>query len=284
MAAGSAPTTTARGPAGAAGRPPRSPGRARPDRCRARSRCPASGDRRAAPRGRRSGLPRPARTAGPPRPGVVLERGPRVVVEPAHERRLDPVGDADRVEVGLHGREVLGTRRAQVIRDARRARVERRQRRILRVQETEGVRLEPPPLEVGQPVGGRLVVRPEQADVGGPAGRIADRVDVDLDIGQPRLAVEAGAELDQLRVDRRPGVADRLHVPLPELAEATGLRPVVAEHRVRSGSASPATARCASRAGGRPGRCRPSPPAGAPTSRSPRSAAGGGRAPSRRRR
>ena len=39
------------------------------------------------------------------------------------------------------------------------------------------------------------------------------------------------AELDDLGVDGRAGVADGLDVPLPELAEAAGLRAVVAEHR-----------------------------------------------------
>ena len=75
------------------------------------------------------------------------------------------------------------------------------------------------------------VVVGELGDVGGPARRVPDRVEQDLDAVEPDVPVEAQAELDQLRVDGRPGIADRLDVELPELAVAAGLRAVVAEHR-----------------------------------------------------
>ena len=65
----------------------------------------------------------------------------------------------------------------------------------------------------------------------GPALAVADRVEVDGHVGHATHGIEAQAQLDQLRIDRRPGVADGLDVPLPELAVAAGLRPVVAEHR-----------------------------------------------------
>ncbi len=68
-------------------------------------------------------------------------------------------------------------------------------------------------------------------DVGRPARRVADRVEQDLHAIEPDVPVEAQAKLDQLRVDGRPGITDRLDVELPELAVAAGLRAVVAEHR-----------------------------------------------------
>ena len=77
------------------------------------------------------------------------------------------------------------------------------------------------PLEVGRQLG----------DVRRPADAIADRIQVDLDAREPGVAVEAHPELDDLGVDRRPRVADRLDVELRELAVAPGLRAVVAEHR-----------------------------------------------------
>ena len=83
----------------------------------------------------------------------------------------------------------------------------------------------------GQRVAVAAVVGRQLGDVGRPAGGVADRVEVDLDAREPGVAVEARAELDDLGVDGRPGVADRLDVELPELAVAAGLRPVVAEHR-----------------------------------------------------
>ena len=75
------------------------------------------------------------------------------------------------------------------------------------------------------------VVVGEFGDVGGPAGRVPDRVEQDLDTVEPDVPVEAQAQLDQLRVDGRSGITDRLDVELPELAVAAGLRAVVAEHR-----------------------------------------------------
>ncbi len=77
----------------------------------------------------------------------------------------------------------------------------------------------------------RPVVRGELLDVGGPADRVADRVQLEDHVLQPGLAIEAGRELDDLRVDGGSRVADRFDVELPELPIPAGLRPVVAEHR-----------------------------------------------------
>ena len=77
----------------------------------------------------------------------------------------------------------------------------------------------------------RLVVGGQLRDVGRPAGGVTDGVEQDLHALETRIAVEAHAELDDLGVDGRPGIPDRLDVELPELAVAPGLRPVVAEHR-----------------------------------------------------
>ena len=184
--------------------------------------------------------------------------------------------------MGPDGREVLGAGRAQPVGDPRRRGVEGGHRRVLRVEQAQDVAVQPLALDRRQLRAVRLVVRGQLGDVGRPAGGVADRVEQDLDAVEPGLAVEARPELDDLGVDGRPGIADRLDVELPELAVAAGLRPVVAEHRPGQGRASPAAARSASRAGRRPGRCRPSAPDGAPTTPTPRSAARAGRAPSRR--
>ena len=102
----------------------------------------------------------------------------------------------------------------------------------VRIEQAQDVALEPAALELGQLGHVRPEVVGQLGHVGRPAGRVADRVQVhDLDAVEARLAVEARPELDDLGVDGRPGVADRLDVELPELAVATGLRAVVAEHR-----------------------------------------------------
>ena len=54
---------------------------------------------------------------------------------------------------------------------------------------------------------------------------------MDLDALEAGIAIEARPELDDLGVDGRPRIADRLDVELPELAVAARLGPVVPEHR-----------------------------------------------------
>ena len=102
---------------------------------------------------------------------------------------------------------------------------------ILRVEQPEHVLLEAVALGRRQLADVAAVVRGQLLDVGRTAVRVADRVDVDDDVAQPDVAVEARGELDLLGVDPGARVADRLDVELPELAEAAGLGPVVAEHR-----------------------------------------------------
>src|SRR3954468_4656004 len=60
---------------------------------------------------------------------------------------------------------------------------------------------------------------------------------MNLDVRAADVVQPAQAELDDLSVDGRPGVTDRLDVPLPELAVATRLRAVVAEHLAETGEA-----------------------------------------------
>ncbi len=83
----------------------------------------------------------------------------------------------------------------------------------------------------GSAVAVRLEVGRQLRDVGGPACGVTDRVQQDLDALEPGVAEDPHPELDDLGVDRRTGIADGLDVELPELAVASGLRPVVAEHR-----------------------------------------------------
>ena len=104
-------------------------------------------------------------------------------------------------------------------------------RRVVRIEQAQDVALEPAALELGELGRVRPEVVGQFGHVGRPAGRVTDRIQVHDDAIEARLAVEARPELDDLGVDGRPGVADRLDVELPELAIATGLWPVVAEHR-----------------------------------------------------
>ena len=79
------------------------------------------------------------------------------------------------------------------------------------------------------------VERGQLSDVGRPTHRVADRIEEDLRVGDADLAVEPVGQLDDLGIDGRARIADRLHVKLPELAVPSCLGPVVAEHRPDQG-------------------------------------------------
>ncbi len=133
--------------------------------------------------------------------------------------------------MGADRPEVLGAWGAQPVGHARCLGVDRRHRGILRVEQAQRVAPEALALrrrQVRLPV---RVVRGQALDVGRPARGVADRVELDLDAIEPGLAVEPRPELDDLGIDRRAGVADRLDVELPELPVPSRLRPVVPEHR-----------------------------------------------------
>ncbi len=162
---------------------------------------------------------------------VELEGGPGVVVETAHQGGFEPVRHAERSQVLLDRGEVVRAGGAQVVRDPRCAPIEIGHRGILGIQQTEHVTFQAVPLESREPVPVRAEVVGQQREVGGAAGRVPDRVEQHLGARQAGVAVEADPELDDLGIDGRPGIADRLDVELPELAVAPRLRSVVAEHR-----------------------------------------------------
>ena len=252
-------------------------------RARSRTRSRASAARRAARRARRSGRRRRSPAAGP-RARRRRTRTRSACSSRGRGRARARAGTARRGRRGAPARRRSARRTASHSRSvifgaaalsaAIAGSFESSRRRTLRSSRSRSSRRQR--VAVGAVVGGQL------GDVGRPAGRIADRVEVDLDPGQPGVAVEPRAELDDLGVDRRARVADRLDVELPELAVAARLRPVVAEHRPGLGQLDrlrpglhPVLDVGADDPGGRLGPERPA-------TRTPRSAARAGRAPSRR--
>ena len=213
---------------------------------------------------------------------VELERGPRVVVEPADEPGLEPIAHAEGLEVRADAGEVLGAGVAQPVRDLRRPRVERGHRRVLRIEQAQDVALEATAFELGQRLEMTAVVGGQLGDVGRPAFLVADRIEEDLDAVEAGVAIEARAELDDLGVDRRVRRPRSLRCRTARTGDSGRPAGGRSGTSARSRSASPAAATSASRAGRRRGRCRPSARGGATTIRPPRSAARAGRAPSRR--
>ena len=190
---------------------PRARARAAAARCRRRSRCRASAARRSPRRARRSGRRRRSCDCAPSSASYELERRARVVVEAAHERRLERVGDAVRVEVARARRRMLAAGVAERLADLRRA----AQRlphalgfftsktrsgvvaRLARASSSSSavVLVEP---------GGRAL------DVRRPAVRVADRVQLQLLLRDAEPRRELVVQLDHLGVDGGIGGADRL--------------------------------------------------------------------------
>src|SRR5437016_5135427 len=72
-----------------------------------------------------------------------LEDGPRVVVEPAHERRVELIGHGGLLEQFAHGGEVLEVVVVEMVDEARRARDHRARALVLGVERAQGVRRDP---------------------------------------------------------------------------------------------------------------------------------------------
>ena len=103
------------------------------------------------------------------RVGGELEHGPRVVVEAAHERRIDLVGDLRDIEQLAHLREVLGVVVVEVVEQPRRARHHAPGALVIGVERAQRVQLDPAAHLLGEARLVRAQVRLQQLAVGGPA-------------------------------------------------------------------------------------------------------------------
>ena len=158
-----------------------------------------------------------------------LEGRLRVVVEPAHHPRVLDVGDAEVVEVALHRRVVRRRLVGEVVDHQRRA------------------------VELGADLGALVVEDPQRVDAGALAGglvevelleepgqlgavrrpgrRVAEARDLQAVAAQAQRAEPGVGDGEHLRVEGRVVDADRLDADLLQLAEAAGLRALVAEER-----------------------------------------------------
>ena len=105
-----------------------------------------------------------------------LERGAHVVVEPAHQAVAQAVGDAQQVQLAPHLGEVVAALRAEVVGDPRQGLDDRLVLGHLAVEHAQRVRLRAA-LAVGAELAGSAAQRRAQRlHVGGPAVRVAHRV------------------------------------------------------------------------------------------------------------
>ena len=223
------------------------------------SRRPASPGRRAPRPGRRSARRRRARSARPSRVDSELEHRARVVVEPAHERRVDLVRARPR-------RRAARAPRRSARRPRRRAgpaaaapppspRACRRGRRRTRAAGSASSRAADllRQLALARRAGscGQLV-----EVVGARLGRAEAAIRSRSPVARPGALEELAQQQDQLGVERRVVGADRLGADLGELAVAAGLRAPRGGRTGPSTRPSPAAAACACRARRRRGRRR----------------------------
>src|SRR6185369_2201842 len=171
--------------------------------------------------------------------GQPLENGVRIVVEPAHQARIEHVLDADRIEMPAQPGEMLTRLFVQVLREYWRAGDHVLQLRILAVENAQRIAFEAP-----QAVGVELRLMAREVldqlfTIDPPRSGRAERIEMQLDALQPQRAQQPRAEHDQLRVDVGTGKAECFGIELIELAEAPRLRPLVTEHRTGAPDALP---------------------------------------------
>ena len=157
--------------------------------------------------------------------------GLRVVVEAAHEALVENDRRAYLVEAAAELREVILAFVAEVFHDRGRALGDFLAYRALAVEDAQRVSVEAALAGVAELVVARAQVALERLAVDGAALGAADRVEYYLKVGKSEPAVELHREVYDLEVYEGVLSAERLDVELHELAVASLLRALVAEHR-----------------------------------------------------
>ena len=173
------------------------------------------------------------RALGTQRVGDEFEHGVAVVVEPAHQARIDAPGHAAAVEQGLDLVQVLERGFAQEAEQLRRLFDHLLHHRVLGVQDAQRVAQQP---ALGVSVQ-QLAVLLEVGDQGLAMclalGRHTQAVEFDTHLAQTELVEQVGHQQHQFGVQRRPLKTQGLGAQLVELAVAAALRALVAEHRTQ---------------------------------------------------
>jgi len=104
---------------------------------------------------------------------------------------------------------------------------------VLAVQYPQGIRPEPAQAVLVQALAVLVEISDQLVTVARPRVRVAERVYLERQALEPELSPHAGTQEDQLGIDVRPLVAQRLDVDLVKLAVTSFLRLLVAEHGTR---------------------------------------------------
>ncbi len=164
--------------------------------------------------------------------GDPLEYRAAVIVQPAHQLRIDLIGDPDGIESRLESFEMSARLLVEEIGKRRRIRQQRLGLRILAVEDAQRVGRQAPLAVFVELVETLLQVRNQRVaiDRAGFAG--AETVQLQGHrIGHAQLFPEARGKHDQLGVDIRPRLVEDFHTDLVKLAVTAFLRFLVAKHR-----------------------------------------------------
>ena len=159
-----------------------------------------------------------------------LESGIRIVVEPAHELRVDGVGDPKSCEVGFQSFELLVATLAEIVRDDRRTDSRRFAALFLAVEKSKRILV-----KSGLAVFTELALLgfeefDELLSVLRTAVRIADGVQMEIEIFQSELMENLTSHRDDFRIRKRRGRTEDFQTELVEFTVTAGLRTVIAEH------------------------------------------------------
>src|SRR5579875_269785 len=199
---------------------------------------PADGGRRRAAHGLRESVIAPARehsALSAQGRGGELEDGVAVIVEPAHDARIEVIGDAEGIEGALHLLEETARRLVEIIEEDRRPGNDALVALILGIEDAQGIAREPGAAVLGEAVAVLLEIVEKRPAIRGSARGIAQRVQLKHRLVEDTEILEdMGADGDYLDVAERVGNAKQLEVDLMELPVAPLLRTLIAEHRPRA--------------------------------------------------
>ena len=163
--------------------------------------------------------------------GDPLEHRAVVVIEAAHQARVDLVAHAHAAQQATERIEVCVGLRIQMLGEQRRAANHLLHFRVLAVQDPQRVAGEAPFAVGVEPRCMRTQVLQQPRAIRAAAVRRAEGIDLQPQARDPQTPPQPRAERDELRIHIGARAADRFHVHLPELPVAAGLRRLVAEHR-----------------------------------------------------
>ena len=155
-----------------------------------------------------------------------------VIIQTAHQLRVEPIGDAQSVQSASHLRKKVSGGGVQILGESGGIGARPPISFVLRIEDSQRVAFEPPLAVLRQLGSVPGKVGDECCAVDGAALGIAERVELEHDApADPERLQNPAAQRDDLDVGLRLGDPDQLDADLVKLAEAPLLRSLIPEHR-----------------------------------------------------